>query len=164
LVCSERTYRLDLRDGDTVDADQFERAATAALAAEAGTRRPALLAAAALWCGEPLPEERYSEWAAPWRERLIDRYVELLAGLGDAHDRAGETAEALDVARRLVELDPLNETAHCRLIVAFARAGRPGHALRQYLACRRILVTELGVEPGEKISALQRRVIAGESV
>jgi DNA-binding SARP family transcriptional activator len=48
--------------------------------------------------------------------------------------------------------------------VAFSRAGRRGHALRQVLACRRALVTELGVEPSEETAALQRRVLAGEPI
>jgi DNA-binding SARP family transcriptional activator len=164
LVCIERTYRLSLRDDDSIDAEHFERAAEAALAAVPAGRRGALRAAAALWGGEPLPEERYSEWATPWRERMIDRYGEVLAALSDAHEQAGDTGSAVEVARALVALDPLNEAAHRRLIVAFARAGRRGHALRQFLACRRALVTELGVEPGEETAALQRRVLAGERV
>jgi DNA-binding SARP family transcriptional activator len=143
---------------------EFERAADAALAADAANRRSALRAAAALWGGEPLPEERYAEWAAPWRERLIDRYGEVLTALSDAHEQAEDRLSALEVARQLVELDPLNEAAHRRLIVAFARSGRRGHALRQFLACRRALVTELGVEPAEETAALQRRVLAGERV
>ena len=161
LVCTERTYRLRLRDGDAVDAYEFERAAGGALANDGPSRRTALHAAAAMWGGEPLPEERYSDWAAPWRERLIDRHAEVLSALADAHASAGEFAAAVDVARRLVELEPLDESAHQRLILAFARAGRRGHALRQYLACRRVLVTELGVEPSAATTALQRRLLAG---
>jgi DNA-binding SARP family transcriptional activator/tetratricopeptide (TPR) repeat protein len=164
LVCSERTYRLRLGAGDRVDAEDFERAAVAALRSEAVNPRGALVAAAALWAGEPLPEERYSEWATTWRERLIDRYSELLGALSDAHQQAGDLTGAVDVARRLVELDPLNESAHRRLIVAFARTGRRGHALRQFLECRRTLVTTLGIEPGDESAALQRRLLAGEPV
>lgn len=164
LVCSERTYRLRLREDDTIDAEEFERAAKAAFAVAPGACRPALLAAAALWGGEPLPEERYTEWAALWRERLVDRYAEVLAALSEAHEQAGEMSQAVEVARRLVELDPLNEAAHRRLMVAFARAGRRGHALRQFLACRHALITELAIEPGEDTAALQRRLLAGESI
>jgi hypothetical protein len=36
--------------------------------------------------------------------------------------------------------------------------------LRQFLACRRALVGELGVEPDAETAALQRRVLAGETV
>lgn len=164
LTSAQRTYRLRLRERDVVDADEFERAARAALANTGGGRRAALQAAAALWGGEPLPEERYTDWAIPWRERLLDHHAAVLSALADAHADAGDLLAAVHVARRLVELDPLDEAAHRRLIVALARSGRRGHALRQFLACRHALVTTLGVEPGEETSALQRRVLAGEAV
>ena len=164
LVAGEHAYRLALAGSDSVDAYEFERAAVSALGSEGGGRRAALTAAASLWGGEPLPEERYADWAIPWRERLIDRYTGVLAALADAHANAGDLASATDVARRLVELDPVNELAHRQLIVAYARTGQRGHALRQFLACRRALVAELGVEPGEETAALQRRVLAGEAV
>lgn len=164
LEAGERTYRLRLRESDRVDAFDFMTAAYAALEAPAADRRTALSAAAALWGGEPLPEERYADWAIPFRERLSDTYVEVLAALSDAHAAGGDAAAAADAARRMVEADPLNEGAHARLIAAYARAGRRGHALRQFLACRRALVTGLGVEPGDEIAALHRRVLAGEAV
>ena len=50
------------------------------------------------------------------------------------------------------------------MIGRFDRAGRTGHALRQYLECRRALVDGLGIEPAEATSRLQARVLAGESV
>ena len=164
LVATERAYRLSLIPGDSVDAWEFERSALAAVRVAGAGRHAALLAAAGLWGGEPLPEERYADWAIPWRERLIDLHAEVLAALIDSHASAGDLVAAADVARRLVELDPVNEAAHRQLIVAYARAGKPGHALRQYLACRRALVAELGIEPGEETAALQRRVLAGEQL
>ena len=164
VVAGDRAYRLALGPQDSVDAYEFERAAATALSATTPDRRAALLGAAALWGGEPLPEERYADWAIPWRERLVDRHAEVLAALIDEHAAAGELVAAADVARRLVEFDPVNEAAHRQLIVAYARAGKRGHALRQYLACRRALVAELGIEPGEETAALQRRVLAGEQV
>ena len=47
---------------------------------------------------------------------------------------------------------------------ARARTGRTSHALRQYLECRRALVTELGIEPSAQTSQLQGRILAGEAV
>ena len=88
----------------------------------------------------------------------------MLTALVEHRERAGDPAEAADVARELVDIDPLNEGAHRALIVAYARAGRTGHALRQYLECRRALVDALGIEPSEATSRLQARVLAGESV
>jgi len=164
LEAADRTYRLRLRAEDSHDAAEFERAADGALRAPATERRAALAAAASLWGGDPLPQERYSDWAVAWRERLTDRYAELLAALSDEHAAAGDHLAAAEAARRFVELDPLHEGAHRRLIAAYARAGRRGHALRQFLACRRALVGELGVEPDAETVALQRRVLAGEPV
>jgi DNA-binding SARP family transcriptional activator len=147
-----------------VDSDVFEQAAAAALA-ERGTRRRAmLLGAAALWHGEPLPEERYESWSAPWRERLLDRQAELLAALADSCLAAGDPFGAAGAARRHVELDTLCEAAHRTLMVAFARGGRRGHALRQFLECRRALGDHLGVEPAAQTRELQRAILAGEAV
>ena len=49
-------------------------------------------------------------------------------------------------------------------MIAYARAGRTGHALRQFLECRRALIDQLGVEPAQSTSRLQARILAGEAV
>jgi DNA-binding SARP family transcriptional activator len=156
-------YRLNL-ERVAVDAEEFSAAVDAALG-EGGDGRGVLLdRARSLWGGEPLPEERYSDWAAAYRERLIDGYIAVLTALVDLRQRAGEHAGAADLARELVDLDQFNEAAHRALMLAYARAGRTGHALRQYLECRRALVDELGIEPADATSRLQARILAGESV
>jgi len=162
LLASGRAYRLVLGPHDVVDADTFERLARRALAARGDGRRVLLEAAAARWGGEPLPEDRYADWAAPWRERLDDMQRRVLAALAGARADAGDVAGAVDAARRWVELDPLDEAAHRQLMVAYVRAGRRGQALRQYLACRRALVDVLAIEPAAETTALQQRVLAGD--
>jgi ATP/maltotriose-dependent transcriptional regulator MalT/DNA-binding SARP family transcriptional activator len=164
IASTQGTLGLRLRAGDSVDVDLFEHAASEGLAAEGGERRRLLERAAALWAGEPLPEERYSDWAIAWRENLIARYADVLRGLVAACHEEGDDAGATQAARALVEVDDLDESAHRDLIRAYARSGRRAHALRQYLVCRRRLVDELGMEPGEETSDLQRRVLAGEPV
>jgi len=159
-----RTHQLRLRPADRVDSDEFELAAAAALAATGPPAVPALARAEALWGGDPLPEERYSDWTFAWRERLIDRYAHVLAELTRAHTNAGRTADAIRLARKCVELDPLNEDAQRELIASYARAGRRNHALRQFLACRRVLVDELGIEPSQETVRLHERVLAGSAV
>ncbi len=164
LESADRSYRLSLGARDRIDAEQFQDSAAAALAESGDDRRSLLERARDLWRGEPLPEERYSDWAAAYRERLIDQYTEVLASLVEIYEHAGENVEAASVARDLVDLDPLNEGGHCALITAYARAGRNGRALRQYLECRRALVDELGIEPATATSRLQARILAGEPV
>jgi DNA-binding SARP family transcriptional activator len=161
---TERTLALRLTGRDSVDAERFEAAAAAGLAA-AGPRRLGLLErAAAQWTGQPLPEERYAEWAHAWREDLCLRYAEVLTALVAAREAEGDRLAAARAATRLVELDPLDEGAQRTLIACYARCGWRGHALRQYLECRRRLIDDLGVEPARQTSDLQRRVLAGEPV
>ena len=164
IEVSERTYAIRLRERDSVDAHEFETTAAGALGQSGSSRRASLEHAAALWTGEPLPEDRYTDWTYAWRERLIDRYRQVLAALIDACSRSGDHLEAARAARKCVELDPLDEGAHRELMAAYARAGRTSNALRQYLECRRALVDELGVEPSERTSDLQTRILAGEPV
>jgi DNA-binding SARP family transcriptional activator len=160
----DRAYRLQLGERDTLDADEFAAAAALALAERGESRGRLLERARSLWAGEPLPEERYADWATAFRERLLDRYTAVLTALVEVREGAGDVAEVADVARELVALDPLNEGAHRALIVAYSRGGRRGHALRQYLECRRALVEELGVEPSEETARLQARILAGHPV
>ena len=164
LESAQNVYRLCLNPWDVVDADDFEIAATAALAASTGDRLPRLQHAAGLWTGEPLSEDRYEDWANDWRNTLIDNYRTVLRALKAEQERVKNTVGALDVSRRLVTLDPLDERAQQDLIVALAREGLRGHALRQFLEFRRALVSQLGIEPSEETSRLHARVLAGEAI
>jgi DNA-binding SARP family transcriptional activator len=157
----ERTYRLRLRERDSVDGTSFETAAARALA---GRDRGALERAAELWTGEPLPEDRYAPWSFAWRARLTEIYGQVLSALIDGYERAGEHHDVIRAAQRLLDVDPLDESAHRRLMTAYARSGRTSYALRQYLECRSALVTQLGVEPSADTSRLQARILAGEPV
>jgi DNA-binding SARP family transcriptional activator len=159
------TYRLHLDPGDRVDAYEFASHARTALSERDRSRKLTLLqAGAAAWTGAPLPEDRNSHWSAGWRETLENLHVEVLAQTCDEHLRAGDDLGAIEAALLLVEADPDNEAAHRRLMVAYARSGRRGSALRQYLACRRVLVAEFGVEPAAETKDLHERILAGTAV
>jgi DNA-binding SARP family transcriptional activator len=163
----ERTFRLRLRDQDSVDVVEFERAALEALSQRDGRgpdRQAALERAAALWTGEPLPEDRYASWSLPWRARLTEAYAQVLGALVEASSAAGRHHDAIRAAQALLRVDPLDEAAHRRLMTAYARTGRTSHALRQFLECRHALVTQLGVEPSAQTSAVQARILSGEPV
>jgi DNA-binding SARP family transcriptional activator len=164
IESGDHSYRLAIGAGDEVDANRFRAAAEIALTGDSADSLPLLERARALWGGEPLPEERYSDWAAAYRERLNDQYIAVLTRLCDLHARGGDQLGAVEAARELVALDPLNEDGHRSLMIAYSRTGRRGHALRQYLECRRALVDALGVEPAEETSRLQARILAGDAV
>jgi DNA-binding SARP family transcriptional activator len=84
---------------------------------------------------------------------LMDRAVAL------ARDR-GDAATGIEVARRMLGLEPLHEEAHRALMWFLARGGQRSAALAQYETCRYVLREELGAEPSAATVAL-REEIAG---
>jgi DNA-binding SARP family transcriptional activator/predicted ATPase len=89
---------------------------------------------------------------------------ELAAALGRLVDllvSRGQRARALPLARRWLEVDPLNEPAHRALIRLHAWTGDRAAALEQYRACVRTLSQELGVAPLEETAALYEQVNEG---
>ncbi|HVM53040.1 MAG TPA: alpha/beta fold hydrolase [Acidimicrobiales bacterium] len=59
----------------------------------------------------------------------------------------------------LVTVEPLRERLWALLMHALYRDGRQGDALRAYQRARRVLVAELGVEPGERLRLMERSVL-----
>jgi len=161
---NDRSYRLRLRDQDVIDVDAFEFAAASAFAVSGDDRRAMLDHAASLWGGEPLPEDRDANWTYQWRERLTNRYVEVLSELVARCRAAGDHLATIPIALQIVALDQFNESAHRELMIAYARAGRRSQALRQFLACRRALIDEMGIEPSSSTARLNDRILAGEAV
>jgi TolB-like protein/Flp pilus assembly protein TadD len=65
----------------------------------------------------------------------------------------GEVAAAVETARRLLALTPLDEAMHAQLIRLYGTLGRRGLAEAHYARCAKVLREELGQEPGEAIRA-----------
>jgi DNA-binding SARP family transcriptional activator len=87
------------------------------------------------------------------RLAAVERRARIAMALGDD----GLIAELA----RLVRDHPLHEPLHELLIQALYRAGRSAEALEAFRDARRVLVAELGVEPGPALRELQRRVLDG---
>lgn len=151
---------LELAPGEALDSDleTFEAAAAGAL----GSGEPALYAsAAALFEAEPLPEDRFEDWAIERRETAKATYVELLLELADLERARGRLEPAIDVLKRVVAAEPLNEDAHARLIQLDGLAGRRHLAVAHYRRFRTRLRTELDAEPLPTTTEIYRSVIAG---
>ena len=103
----------------------------------------------------------YDRWRVATADQLDDALAVTLARLSDAHVLSGELDAAVDVARRLVALDPLSEAAHRRLMRLHAWQEQPQAAIEQYRECVRALQSELGVSPLEVTARLSEDVLAG---
>lgn len=116
-----------------------------------------------LLAGFSLPDaEPFEEWLLFWRERLQQQMVAALYNLAAAYEQRGEFETAHGYATRQIALDPLREEAHRQVMRLLAQSGQHSLALAQYENCRRILQSELGVEPAAETIALYRQIQAGQ--
>ncbi|MGW0432183.1 AfsR/SARP family transcriptional regulator [Micromonospora sp. NPDC003197] len=156
-------YRLRVLPGE-LDTDQVTSLATAArLAMSHGAYAEAagqLADALALWRGRPF-DVLTCDAARSEAARLDDLRRDLRELLAEAWLALGRHTDATALLRDLVEEDPLREGTWARLVSALHRAGRPADALAAYDQARRVIVGELGIEPGPDLVAAQGKVLRG---
>ena len=103
----------------------------------------------------------FEEWAITKREQLRQQSLEVLAWLVAYYEKQGEYEPAHHYAWRQVDLDPLNEANHRRLMRLLALSGQRNAALSQFETCRQLLEEELGIEPEAETTTLHRQIREG---
>lgn len=98
------------------------------------------------------------DWALRERESLRQLYLNGLAKLSDHYANIGEPVRSLSHAQQILELDPLREEIHRRVMQLHADMGQRSLAIRQYDRCCQFLRTELGILPMEETTALYQRI------
>ena len=164
LIATGTGYELRLTPGQ-LDAEAFaQRLAQARVACGTGdlTAAAALFdAALTLWQGAALAGIG-GPWAQIFRAGLGEQRLAAIEEHIDVILALGRHAEA---ARQLVELvreHPLRERFAGQLMLALYRAGRQAEALNAFADARRVLVGELGIEPGPQLRALHARILAAD--
>nr|WP_062330544.1 AfsR/SARP family transcriptional regulator [Herbidospora sakaeratensis] len=164
ITTSSAGYALAV-DGCRLDVDRFDALRAAARSA-AADGRPAdaaalLRQALALWRGEALaglpspPVAARATWLNELRWSTLDECAELELRLGRHRDLIRDLGEA--AARQ-----PLREGLKSRLMVALYRCGLQADALEVYASTRRLLVDELGVEPGPGLRRVHQAILSGD--
>ncbi|MFF0307617.1 BTAD domain-containing putative transcriptional regulator [Streptosporangium sp. NPDC004379] len=148
-----------------VDAHLFgrlvERARRARDAGAAAEAAEGLREALRLWRGPALAGVDSAEL---WRTQAVRLEEARLAATEERIDLdlvLGRHGEVVGELRALVAAYPLRERSWAQLILALAWAGRRSEALAAYQDARRVLVDELGLEPGAELRAAHDSVLAG---
>ena len=163
LVHRAGGYVLDFTP-EALDASRFEAAIAAASAVDDRDRRLALLdEALSLWRGAPLGEFAGQGWADERARQWSRMYV--LAGQlrAAALLDAGRHRDALPALEQLVAAHPLHEPFWAQLVIARYRCGQQADALAAVSEARKVLATELGIEPGPELVELEHKVLAHDS-
>ncbi|MEQ7128597.1 BTAD domain-containing putative transcriptional regulator [Actinopolymorpha sp. B11F2] len=149
-------------DPDDVDVHSFERLAAEACELNAAGHLDAcvarLRAALALWRGPALGGvRRLAAEATRLEERrllVLERCLEAELAMGRHADRVGELLA-------LTDSHPFRERFRALLMRALHHLGRQAEALDCYRSGRRLLVEELGIEPGPELQRLHKTILAG---
>jgi len=149
-----------------LDVSRFEDLVSAASTAarsgswdKAGARA---VAALSLWRGEPLADAGSEVLSAREGPRLAELRVQAAQTRLEAELHLGGHLGVVPELRRLVAVYPLREHLHALLMLALYRSQRQGEALAVFHDARRILVEELGAEPGAELREMHRKILAAD--
>ncbi|MFF9767819.1 BTAD domain-containing putative transcriptional regulator [Streptomyces sp. NPDC014636] len=153
------------RDGHYVDvADLYESAAAARAAAEAGEAGEAAARfedALALWSG-PVLDGMDGSALSDTVDRISELRIDLSEEYAAVQLERGRYRSVVECLGPVVAEHPLREYARALLMQAYHLSGRRSEALDCYREGRRVLVAELGVEPGAELQQLHRTVLEGD--
>jgi predicted ATPase/DNA-binding SARP family transcriptional activator len=151
-------------DRDAVDAHRFEQllqhARDALAANRADSARDDLEAALALWRGPALADHRFEPFAQLAIRRLEELRMEAIEERIAAELARGRDADLVGELRALVAENPLRERLRGHLMLALYRSGRQAEALEVMREGRRLLIEELGIEPGPELRRLENMILA----
>jgi DNA-binding SARP family transcriptional activator len=155
-------YAVEL-DGHTLDATTFERLLDEGRKGQAaGSYQDALGcfdAALALWRGSALADLDLESDARIRQSRLDELRLVALEERISTRLALGQHAQVVPELEQAVASNPLREQLRGQLMLALYRGGRQAEALDRYREGRRLLVEELGIEPGPELRALEAAIL-----
>jgi LuxR family transcriptional regulator, maltose regulon positive regulatory protein len=108
----------------------------------------------------PLLADAEAAWAVAPRERHRSLLQRLLNTVGAALEKQGRPDDALALYHHALELDPLCEPLHRRVMQLLQGAGRTHEALEAYQRCLNVLKAEAGAAPAAATQDLYRSLQA----
>jgi len=162
LVTRSPGYVLQLEPSQ-LDLHRFEslreeaRAARGAgdLAGASAKLREAL----SLWRGLALADLEYERFAQVEAGRLEELRLATVEERVDVDLELGRHSDLVAELERLVAEHPLREGFRAQLMLALYRSGRQAEALQVYQDARRVLLDELGIEPGQRLRDLEQAIL-----
>ncbi|WP_165400314.1 AfsR/SARP family transcriptional regulator [Motilibacter rhizosphaerae] len=156
-------YLLELPDGalDAVQLGRLLDAARGRTATDPAAALQMLDEGLALVTGEPLADVVHV--LGPVGQAEARRLSELVLTAQEARLQAllalGRPADVVAEVQRLLAAHPLRESLHGLGMLALYRSGRQAEALAAYEAVRRLLLEDLGVDPGTALRRLHAQML-----
>ncbi|PYC72077.1 AfsR family transcriptional regulator [Streptomyces tateyamensis] len=164
LVSVRDGYLLRIPD-ESLDLSVFHSFGSEAAQARANgslEKAHALLSSAiGLWHGQPLAGIP-GPYAEAQRLSLLEHQVTAREDRCAVALEIGMHAEIITELHELAAEHPLRERLRELLMLALYRSGRQAEALNVYTATRKLLIDELGVEPGTALAAMHSRILSAD--
>jgi LuxR family maltose regulon positive regulatory protein len=162
LLYREGDYQLNQDFSYCIDIEEFDRL----LAEGENARRArqfeecikAYESAIALYRGEFM-QGSYDTWVDEQRIYYSKQYLQLLESLAAVAEKMKDWSRSMQLAQRILQEDPFREDIHCLLMRSYAAVGNRVAVKEQFEALRRLLVKELGVEPGTETRKTYQELI-----
>jgi DNA-binding SARP family transcriptional activator len=149
LEVDEGRVTLHLPPGSRVDYEAFER----------HVLDEKWEAALALYRGPLFPDDRYADWAAMPRQRLIHSYIRTALAAARQRLNAGRPQAALEACRSVLAMEPWQEEAVLLGMRASVALNDRAGALRLYLDLEQRLQQEVGIAPQAEVRRFYRSLL-----
>jgi ATP/maltotriose-dependent transcriptional regulator MalT/DNA-binding SARP family transcriptional activator len=162
LLYRDGDYQLNSEFSCRIDTEEFDRlvnegeTARRARRLEESTR--AFENALQLYRGEFM-QGSYEPWVEEQRSYYREQYLHLLEALAGGAQAAADWPRVMQLAQLIIRDDPFREDIHCLIMRAQAAVGNRGAVKEQFETLKRVLDSELGVEPSAETRKLYQQLI-----
>jgi LuxR family maltose regulon positive regulatory protein len=162
VLYREGDYQLSPEFSYRIDIEEFDR-----LMAEGENARrarnfeeciKAYEAAVALYRGEFM-QGSYEPWVEEQRVYYREQYLRLLESLAGVAQKMEDWPRSMQLAQRILHEDQFREDIHCLIMRAHGALGNRGAVREHYEGLKRLLKSELGVEPGSETRKLYQELV-----
>jgi DNA-binding SARP family transcriptional activator len=162
LLYRDGDYQLNPEFSYRIDTEEFDRLLSEGENARRARKIEecvhAYEQALALYRGEFM-QGSYEPWVEEQRTYYREQYLRLLESLASAAETATDWQRAMQLAQLIVREDQFREDIHCLILRAHAALGNRGAIKEHYEGLKRILESELGVEPSPETRKLYQQLI-----
>jgi LuxR family transcriptional regulator, maltose regulon positive regulatory protein len=162
LLYRDGDYQLNSEFSYCIDVEQFDQSLTEGENARRARKIEECVRAydraLALYRGEFM-QGSYEPWVEEQRTYYREQYLRLLEALAGVAQTATDWPRAMHLAQLILREDQFREDIHCVVMKAQAAMGNRGAVKEHYEGLKRLLESELGVEPSLETRKLYRELI-----
>jgi DNA-binding SARP family transcriptional activator len=162
LLYRDGDYQLNSEFSYRIDTEEFDRLVNEGENARRSRQFEECIrayeSALGLYRGEFM-QGSYEPWVEEQRTYYREQYLRLLEALAGVAQTAREWPKVMKLSQLIIRDDPFREDIHCMVMRAHAAEGNRGAVKDQFETLKRLLQSELGVEPSAETRKLYQSLI-----